>query len=96
MSAITPEEQREDCQECLIQGLDDIGIQNAQPTDEVDFGAINSDDDCVTLAKSIEVCLGAKYIVAPLAAGYKACRAAASIFTVAQLTDSLVQQTRPR
>lgn len=96
MSAITPQEQRQDCQDCLIRGLDDIGIQDAQPTDDVDFGAINSDDDCVTLAKSIEICLGAKYIVAPLSAGYKANRAARNVVLVSALVDALVQQTRPR
>ena len=95
MSTVTPEQQREDCQTCLISGLKTIGI-SATTNDSVDFGAINDDDQCIALANSIEVCLGSKYFVAPLSTGFVANRKAGSVVTITAMVDGLVLQTIPK
>ena len=95
-AAVTPSQHRADCQDCLFTGLRDIGIHGT-PTSSVDFGAINSDDDCITLAHSIETCLDGKgYFVAPLSTGFVQLRAAGSVVSVTNIVDGLVQASHPK
>lgn len=88
--------QQDDCQTCLLDGLEEIGI-NATPEMSLDFGAINSDDDCITLAHSIEACLDGKgYFVAPLSSGFIANRAAAAVVAISSLVNALVLSSWPK
>jgi len=85
--------QRDDCQACLEQGLQFIGI-DPNPNAAIDFGAINSDDLCISMAHSIEACLDAKgYFVAPLSTGFVQCRAAESVVPFSDAVDALVTQS---
>jgi len=88
--------QRDDCQACLEQGLEFIG-EPANPNAAVDFGAINSDDLCISLAHSIEECLDGKgYFVAPLSPGFIQSRANGSVVSFSVVVDSLVTLSHPK
>ena len=87
--------QRDACQNCLLDGLAAIGI-NAQPGDTIDFGAIDSDDLCATMAHNIEACLYEKgWYVKPLTGSFQTLRAQGARLTVDSLTTSLVQLSWP-
>jgi hypothetical protein len=95
-STVTPSQQKTDCQDCLFSGLRDIGITSTT-NGSVDFGAINSDDDCITLAHSIEACLDEKgYFVAPLSTGFVQLRAAGAVVPVPNIVDGLVTASHPK
>jgi hypothetical protein len=92
----TPSQPRTDCLACLMSGLTEIGIS---PTVNaaVDFGAINSDDLCITLAHSIEACLDGKgYVVAPLSTGFVQLRAAGTVVTIDDFVSALVSVAHPK
>ena len=88
--------QRDDCQSCLESGLKFIGI-NPNPDAAIDFGAINSDDLCISMAHCIEACLDAKgYFVAPLSVGFLQCRAAGTVVPFNSAVDAIVTQSHPK
>ena len=88
--------QRDDCQSCLEQGLQFIGI-TPNTNAAVDFGAINSDDLCISMAHCIEACLDAKgYFVAPLSTGFVQSRAAGAVVPFSDFVDALVTQSHPK
>jgi len=92
----TPSQHRTDCMACLMSGLEEIGIKPTTAA-AVDFGAINSDDDCITLAHSIEACLDGKgYVVAPLSTGFVQLRAKGSVVTIDDFVSGLVSVSQPK
>jgi len=89
-------QQRNDCQACTMAGLKAIGI-SPTPNASVDFGAINSDDLCIALAHSIELCLDGKgYFCAPLSTGFKQLRAAGTVVTLADFVSGVVTLSHPK
>jgi hypothetical protein len=77
-------------------GLQEIGIAPTAGA-AVDFGAINSDELCIVLAHSIELCLSIKgYDVDPLSTGFVQLRAAGSVVTLDDFVSALVTLSHPR
>jgi hypothetical protein len=92
----TPTQHHDDCLGCLMAGLKEIGISPIANA-SVDFGAINSDDLCNTLAHSIEFCLDGKgYFCAPLSTGFKQLRAAGTVVTIDDVVSGLMTLSRPK
>jgi hypothetical protein len=95
-AAATPTQHRNDCLACLMAGLKEIGISPTANA-SVDFGAINSDALCNTLAHSIEFCLDGKgYFCAPLSTGFRQLRAAGTVVTIDDFVSGLVTLSHPK
>lgn len=89
------EDHRNACLVCLLQGLEAIGIR-ATATDTIDFGAIDSDALCATMAHAIETCLFAKhYNIKALTATFQSLREEGLRISVIALADGLVAVSWP-
>lgn len=94
-SSSPQQQQRDAVLACLLQGLATIGI-NAQASTVIVFSAINSDQLCVTLAHSIEVCLAQKgYNIQALSGPFIQLRASGTQISVDALVTALVSISTP-
>ncbi|HYM60217.1 MAG TPA: hypothetical protein VEZ11_04925 [Thermoanaerobaculia bacterium] len=80
---------------CVIAGLAFIGIK-ADANTSVDFGAIDSDALCVSMAHAIESCMAAQgWIVKPLSSDLKLLRKQQRRAPVSQLASNVATYSVP-